>query len=205
MNKSKRSLRSTLEELAADFAAAAIAAARESLFEFAKSQPPRPQPPARARPEPRARTARAVRSSAAAGAAMTASATNGVAAASVAKAPPRARRSRAASEPAHPSGATDLLITDPQALLTAAFETAGPAGGSSGAAETSYAPVTRMRARREERKEPEILRPVEASARRDEDVAEVVPVPVLRAPALREGEEIVRRSAGGVVLRRRRG
>jgi hypothetical protein len=73
---------------------------------------------------------------------------------------------------------SDLVITDPQALL-AALETSEPAA-------TADEP-------RAARGEPQILRSVEA-----------VSVPAL-VPALRAGEEIMRTSsASGVVLRRRR-
>jgi hypothetical protein len=76
--------------------------------------------------------------------------------------------------------ASDQLITDPQALL-AALDTAGP----------EYAIEPREESPREE---PEILRPVSAPA---------APAPIF-IPSLRAGEEIVRASGGGVVLRRRR-
>jgi hypothetical protein len=161
LNKPKRPLRSTLQELAETFAEAVIAAARESLFEFSPPQP---------RAEPKRERPRAAKPKA--------PATNAA----------RTKRPRAtAPEPVSHAHGSDQLITDPQALL-AALETAAPAGW-----EASHEPPTR-----EEREEPEILRPP-ASA--------VVPVRTLAPPALRlrEGEEIVRRSAGGIVLRRRRG
>jgi hypothetical protein len=99
---------------------------------------------------------------------------------------PKARpvaRPRPRSKPAAPAlveAASDQLITDPQALL-AALDTAGP----------DYATAPPDESPREE---PEILRPVSAPA---------APAPIF-IPSLRAGEEIVRASGGGVVLRRRR-
>jgi hypothetical protein len=97
---------------------------------------------------------------------------------------PRARpaaRPRPRSKPAPVmEAASDQLITDPQALL-AALDTAGP----------EYAIEPREESPREE---PEILRPVSVPA---------APAPIF-IPSLRAGEEIVRASGGGVVLRRRR-
>ena len=158
MNKPKRSLRSTLAALAASFADAVLVAARESILELAPSQP---------RTEPRRARTEAARP---------------------ARPPTRGKRSRPAraasrqaSPASAPSPASDLLITDPQALL-AAIETATPG--------TGWEPKIEEAAPREE---PEILRPVSATA----------PASTF-APVLREGEVIVRRSAGGVVLRRRR-
>jgi hypothetical protein len=159
LNRPKRPLRSTLEELTAGLTDAVLAAARESLFELASSQSharPRParvaRPPAKRGPRPRIRRE------------------------------PRPRSGSAAE------AASDQLITDPQALL-AALETAGPESAS----EPAEAPV---------REEPEILRPVAPPA--EEPVFVPALRPALRGPALREGEEIVRTSGAGVVLRRRR-
>ena len=185
MNKSKRSLRSTLADLAAAFADAVLAAARESVLELATEQAPQTRRP---RTEP-ARSARSRVGSA-----------ERPRPARAARAPARAARtkpSRTLSEPpASPAG--DLLITDPQALL-AALETADPSTAWDGPSE-AQSPRT----------EPEILRPVvpkaapasahfsgpDQGARADHFST--------FAPVLREGEVIVRRSAGGVVLRRRR-
>jgi hypothetical protein len=96
-------------------------------------------------------------------------------------APRPAARPRPRSKPAPAvEAASDQLITDPQALL-AALDTAGP--------ESATEPLDES-----PREEPEILRPVSAPA---------APAPVF-IPSLRAGEEIVRASGGGVVLRRRR-
>ena len=197
LNKSKRSLRSTLEELAANFADAAIAAARESLFEYAQSAQSRQQP--QARTQARAVTPRDWGRSA-------------VTTAKSAGRKPRAAKSRAADKresvapEATGSGASELLITDPLALL-AALETAD---APSVAVEQSYEA-------RASRKGPDILEPVASSVAEDAPVvaisrrassapaADESSFAPVRAPALREGEVIVRRSAGGVVLRRRRG
>jgi hypothetical protein len=152
LNKLKRSLRSTLAALAASFADAVLAAARESLHELAASQ-------SNAIAKPRPQRARMVRPSA-----------------------KKARIARVEREPISaaapaPDAASDLLITDPQALL-AAFDTANPV--------SAYESP-------EPREEPEILRPA------------AVAVPARSfVPALRAGEELMRTSGSGIVLRRRR-
>jgi hypothetical protein len=167
LNKPKHSLRSTLADLADAFAEAVIAAARESLFEFARSTSTSTAPRAIA-------AARPVRVRASAPAKRAAPPSP------PARPAKRTRAARVASESAPHAGPSDQLITDPQALL-AAFDTGAPALA------VSYDEPAR-------RKEPEILRPVAA----------VSPI-VSFEPVLREGEVIVRRSAGGIVLRRRRG
>lgn len=160
MNRTKRPLRSTLEELIAGLTDAVLSAARESLFELASSQSrAKPRPARVARPPAKRGRRPGVRRE------------------------PREARPRPVAE-----AASDQLITDPQALL-AALDTAGP--------ESAYEP-----AEASVREEPEILRPVAAPA----EAPVFVPAlrPAFRGPALREGEEIVRTSGAGVVLRRRR-
>jgi hypothetical protein len=152
LNRSKRSLRSTLQALTAALTDAILAAARESLFELADS---RPAAPPRTRRAPRRAKAARVRTVAA-----------------VEHVAPQAFE-----------GASDQVITDPQALL-AALDTAAPPGSPERAHESLLV----------EHHVPDVLLPVEAPA------PELVFVPALRA-----GEEIMRRSFGSsVVLRRRR-
>ena len=175
MKNAKRPLHNVLDELTTAFVDAVLAAARTALADrdATLEEPRRVGRPAMVQRSASPVTAR------------TKPARN--------VAPPtraRAGRPRRADSPT-PEAATDLLITDPQALL-AALDTASPEeerGGRRGdwsfeAEET----VTR-------RSMPEILEPAPA----------VVPpremVPALRA---REGEQVLRSSGSSVVLRRRR-
>jgi hypothetical protein len=185
LNKPKRSLRTTLADLAAAFADAVLAAARESVLELATEQAPQTR-------RPRSEPARSTRSRG--------ESVERPQAARAPRTPSRAARkpSRALSDPPVSPGG-DLLITDPQALL-AALETADP----STAWESASAVQT-------PRAEPEILRPVAPAtapvSHRTGSGSDPGPQPdqvSMFAPVLREGEVIVRRSAGGVVLRRRR-
>jgi hypothetical protein len=212
LNKPKLPLRSALEALASSLADAVIAAARDAIFEHSRSQPIfAPLEPAqtvaaeprRGRGRPRRVAPVAVASVAPAHVAKDAA----TPAARVAKealpttaavVPSRASngakrakavRTRAAAEPAAPGTPSDQLITDPQALL-AALDTASPAT----AWEVREAPVRRAA--------PAILAPVTPPT-------PITPAPEVArfqdfAPALREGEVILRHSAAGVVLRRRR-
>jgi hypothetical protein len=157
LNKPSRSLRSTLQALTAALTEAILAAARESLLELAEPRRLATARKQRARVErPLPKRAKSV----------------------------RARRERGV-ERATAEAASDLLITDPQALL-AAIETAAPAT-------SSESPHGHSHEAPEEREEPKILAPGAAPARE--------PAFVL---ALRAGEEIMRTSGSGVVLRRRR-
>ena len=154
----KRPLRIVLDELTSEFVDAVLAAARGALFDRDTARAIAPEPPARAgRRAPPRRQASRVRVS-------------------------RPRRSRVDAPVAE--AATDLLITDPQALL-AALETASPA-----VARRELEPL-----RERERPVPELLEPVTM----------VVPVrepaPAFRA---REGEQVLRSTGSNVVLRRRR-
>jgi len=202
LNNTKRSLHSVLEELAADFAVAAIAAAREALFEFGLATQPveidLPEEPNvfvrfAAAPRPRATEQRTPARERKVGRPIMEAARQGSPIREAARKGSRIKRERSAPDAAS-SGSNELLITDPMALL-AALETAdGPAAPTEAKREPSATPRARA-----PKKEPQILKPAAAEA-------PVVPIaPTFLSPALREGEVIVRRSAGGVVLRRRRG
>jgi hypothetical protein len=156
LNKPKRSLRSTLQELTATLVAGILAAARESLLELAAASPSQPTRRQRRRA---ARPRTVVR--------------------------PTSEVEHATAAAADVAGG--LAITDPMALL-AALATADAVAWNEPAPHEGEPVQNGARS-----EEPEILRAM----------SPVVPAPE-SAPALREGEVIVRRSAGGVVLRRRR-
>jgi hypothetical protein len=204
LNKSKLPLRSVLQELASSFADAVIAAARDAIFEMPRSRPFAELPPRAAQPR-RAQRPRGAQPLRAQPLREDARVLTAAVAASPLPAPAAAPRSRAARAPrtsgagkagtgrtrvshdtASSNAPSDLLITDPQ-LLLAAIDTAGPQS----VWETNEEPVRRAA--------PAILAPVTPAPA-------AVEAPPVRdfTPMLREGEVIVRRSAAGVVLRRRR-
>ena len=178
VKNTKRSLRDALDDLTTTFVEAVLLAAREALTDRDSflSRQPTAEPPVERRavnrpakvPRPQAQR----------------------------KATGRRTARSAAADVAGPEAPTELLITDPQALL-AALETAEPAD------ETDR--IARRIAREESesaRTLPDLLEPVEPEA----PPQEVVPtrreaVPALRA---REGEQVLRSFGSSVVLRRRR-